>query len=165
MKSLKITALLIIAFSASIMAADRDKLVRSEIINGKVTPVVTLSTVEISATKKAKMAKGGINHANTFEHPKGRWVKMACINNKLVPLVELRTVDVVALKNTSDNNEPSAIYNATASVKSLGVQSLDNKSYRSIAFSYVNSNAERINGSLFEKVKNDIGHIFKRIVN
>ena len=110
MKSLKSIFALLLITSSSLLASSKDKLVKSEYINGKVVPVVTLKTIEVSATKKEVQLNGSMISDETFASPKANMVKLLRIKNKLVPVVTLKTIEVtasrkyVASNNSADNN-------------------------------------------------------------
>lgn len=116
MNTLKLLFGIALLASSTLVATGKDKLVKSENINGKITPVVTLKTIEVSATRKEVKLNGSMIADKTFASTKANFVRMIYVNKKLVPLVTLKTVEVIASRNNISSNDPNST-NATTSIE------------------------------------------------
>ncbi|MEO8147852.1 MAG: hypothetical protein ABI723_09460 [Bacteroidia bacterium] len=106
MKSLKSVISIILMASTSLLASSDYKMVKSEMINGKPVPVVTLKAVEVSAIKKDVKLTGSAIADETFAKSKSNLVKSILFKGKIMPFVSLRTVEVSASRKeeTTDIN-------------------------------------------------------------
>ena len=119
MKILKSILAIALIASSSLMAAPKDKMVKSEYINGKAVPVVTLKAIEVCASKKNTTLKGSMIADETFAKPTSNIVRLIHINNKLVPLVTMKTIEVIASRKVDASDDKTSSIDNSNRIKAV----------------------------------------------